>query len=66
MPYLAQYSAVCEDVPVTESCANMITSITIKDILNPQNLHFNTCLIEGFLDKIDNAIISMKNIYLII
>ena len=60
MPYLAQYSAVCEDVPVTESWANMITSIAIKDTLNPLNIHFNTCLIEGFLDKIDKAIISMK------
>ena len=62
MPYLAQYSAdVCEDVPVTESWANMITSIAIKDTLNPLNIHFNTCLIEGFLDKIDKAITGMKN-----
>ena len=39
----------------------MITSIAIKDILNPLNINYNTFLIEGFLDKIDNAIIDMKN-----
>ena len=61
MPYLTLYSVVCEEVPVAASWANMITSIAIKDILDPLNINFNTFLTEGFLDKIDKAIIDIKN-----
>lgn len=61
IPYLAQYSVVCEDVPVTVSWANMTTNIAIKDILNPLNTNFNTFLMEGFLEKTDNAIVDMEN-----
>jgi len=61
IPYLAQYSAVCEDAPVKESWANMKTTIAIKDTLTPLNIHFNAFLIEVFLDITDNVIIDSED-----
>jgi hypothetical protein len=55
-PYLAQYSAVCEDTPVRESWINMKIRRTINNILNPLNIHFSVFLTEVFLERVDNII----------
>jgi hypothetical protein len=48
MPYLAQYSTVCEELPVNVSSTIMKNNIAIKKMLNPLKAIFNMFLIVFF------------------
>ena len=55
MPYLAQYSVVCEDVPVRISWISMKSKAPIKNILTLLNVHFKAFLINVFLVEVVNT-----------
>ena len=48
-PYLAQYSDVCEDSPVSESWTIIKNNMAIKKRVKPLKTHFNDFLIELFV-----------------
>jgi hypothetical protein len=58
-PYFAQYSAVVsEDAPVKASYTTIKNNIAIKNILKLLNIHFNEFVMEVFLARADNIIIT--------